>query len=172
MESKVTLYNVNGEEIGETYSRRARQLVKQQRAMWADDTHTSIQFLPDATEDWEAAIDEEAPKTTPHTHDHKPNTLYTLAEKRLRARRRFIWHCVLLIPVYMLVTGLSGVMYNVDHEIGMFFLGLGMGAWTVLFACHVFMYIKTHGRGVDWEMRRKLKLDAEVAALKRMGYVE
>ena len=46
MENKVALYNANGAKIGETYARRARQLVNQQRAMWVDDTQTSIRFAP------------------------------------------------------------------------------------------------------------------------------
>ena len=46
MENKVSLYNSNDIKIGETYARRARQLVKQQRAMWIDESQTSIRFAP------------------------------------------------------------------------------------------------------------------------------
>ena len=46
MENKVALYNSNGIKIGETYIRRARQLIRQQRAMWTDDTETAIRFAP------------------------------------------------------------------------------------------------------------------------------
>jgi len=46
MENKITLYNSNNVRIGETFARRARQLVKQQRAMWTDDTETAIRFAP------------------------------------------------------------------------------------------------------------------------------
>jgi len=46
MENKVLLYNSSDIKIGETYARRARQLVKQQRAMWIDDTQTAIRFAP------------------------------------------------------------------------------------------------------------------------------
>lgn len=45
MEGKVTLFNVNNDKIGETYIRRARQLVKQQRALWVDDSQKAIRFL-------------------------------------------------------------------------------------------------------------------------------
>jgi len=46
IETKVTLYNANEVKIGETYTRRARQLVRQQRAMWIDDTQSAIRFAP------------------------------------------------------------------------------------------------------------------------------
>jgi len=46
MENKVSLYNSNGVKIGETFPRRARQLVRQQRAMWIDDSQSSIRFAP------------------------------------------------------------------------------------------------------------------------------
>ena len=46
MENKVSLYNSGNVKIGETFSRRARQLVRQQRAMWIDDTQTSVRFAP------------------------------------------------------------------------------------------------------------------------------
>ena len=46
MEDKVILYNSSDVKIGETFPRRAKQLVRQQRAMWVDDSHTAIRFAP------------------------------------------------------------------------------------------------------------------------------
>ncbi|MCL2364014.1 MAG: 2TM domain-containing protein [Defluviitaleaceae bacterium] len=46
MEAKVTLYNAAGERIGDTFARRARQLVKQQRAYWLDAGETEVRFHP------------------------------------------------------------------------------------------------------------------------------
>ena len=46
MENKITLYTSDGVKIGETFTRRASQLVKQQRAMWTDDSQTAIRFAP------------------------------------------------------------------------------------------------------------------------------
>ena len=46
MDNKVSLYNANGAKIGDTFARRARQLVRQQRAMWTDDSQTAIRFAP------------------------------------------------------------------------------------------------------------------------------
>ena len=46
MENRISLYNANGVKIGDTFTRRARQLVRQQRAMWTDDSQTAIRFAP------------------------------------------------------------------------------------------------------------------------------
>jgi len=46
MESKVILYDANGVKIGATFVRRARQLVKQQRASWVNDGQEAIRFAP------------------------------------------------------------------------------------------------------------------------------
>ena len=46
MESKVILYDAKDKKIGQTFARRARQLVKQQRATWVDDQHEAIRFAP------------------------------------------------------------------------------------------------------------------------------
>lgn len=48
MEKKVILYNSDNVKIGETFVRRARQLVKQQRAVWTDDREEAIRFAPGA----------------------------------------------------------------------------------------------------------------------------
>ena len=47
MEKKIELYNSNNIKIGETYVRRARQLVNRQRARWVDSNQTAIRFYPE-----------------------------------------------------------------------------------------------------------------------------
>jgi len=44
MENKVLLFDSNDVKIGETFIRRAKQLVKQQRAIWIDDNQSAIRF--------------------------------------------------------------------------------------------------------------------------------
>lgn len=44
MERKIILYNSNDIKIGETFLRRAQQLVRRQRAAWTDDSQTAIRF--------------------------------------------------------------------------------------------------------------------------------
>jgi|GEM_PF-5298369 len=46
MDNKVLLLDSNNVKIGETFIRRAKQLVKQQRAAWVDDTQSAIRFAP------------------------------------------------------------------------------------------------------------------------------
>ena len=46
MESKVILYNAHGVKIGETFARRARQLVNRQRAQWVEGEN-AVRFFPD-----------------------------------------------------------------------------------------------------------------------------
>ena len=58
MESKILLYDAENNKIGETFARRARQLIKQQRAQWTDETQRAVRFLPGAQHLNEA---EEAP---------------------------------------------------------------------------------------------------------------
>jgi len=44
MKSRVLLYNSDNIKIGETFARRAKQLVNRQRAEWVDDNHSAIRF--------------------------------------------------------------------------------------------------------------------------------
>ena len=59
MEEKVFLYDSNNKKIGKTYIRRARQLVKQQRAFWVDNTQKAIRFVAEMESLEEAVIIEE-----------------------------------------------------------------------------------------------------------------
>jgi len=40
MENKIVLYNSDNVKIGETYLRQARQLIRQQRAVWVDENES------------------------------------------------------------------------------------------------------------------------------------
>jgi len=176
MEGKVILLDANGVEIGETYTRRARQLVKQQRAMWADDTHTAIQFAPDPAEEWEMPA-ETIPTPPPAAPtSEKTSTLYAIAAKRLQDRRRMIWHSLLLIPFYIITASFwdaaSGWRMT---SMGFLSLGVVWGMWTMAYLYRLFRYIKTYGNSLrpkDWEGRRRLRLEAEVDRLRRMGFSE
>ncbi len=79
MESKVIMFNSDDIKVGETYMRRARQLVSQQRAEWTDEGRSAIRFAPDGELLPETAAEEVKAKSS----------LYELAEKRIRERKRF-----------------------------------------------------------------------------------
>jgi len=173
------MYDASGTEVGETYTRRARQLVKQQRAVWADDTHTAIRFAPDNIEEWEPEhIPAPAPPPTPaaRTPDGT-GALYALAEKRVRDRNRIIWHSVALIPVLFLLFIWGVGSWNVRRggEMFLIVMGFGWGAWITAYIAHLRNYVKMSGyipRPGSREARRKMTLDIEVDRLRRMGYTE
>ena len=179
MESKVTLYDANGNEIGETYSRRARQLVKQQRAIWADDTHTAIQFMPDQVEDWEMEP-KSAPTPTPVAYEAPPtpkdSLLYAMAEKRISDRRWLILYTLALIPGYMFIAIFFGILtgWRNSSEIGIV-IGFFWGVWTVCYFYRLRDYIRANRHALSpgsWELRRRIKLEEEVTRLKRLGYTD
>ena len=177
MEGKVTLFDANGVEIGETYTRRARQLVKHQRAIWMDDTHTAIQFMQDSPEGWERSIEPEpilATTPAPASPPDKDSALYTIAEKCIRDRRRFIVHTLFLIPGYFCILILWMIITNARmHNMSFLTMGFAWGCWTMTYIFHLRAYRKSYRYGAgDFATRRRLKLQAEVDRLKRMGYTE
>ena len=175
MEGKVIMFDASGAEIGETYTRRARQLVKQQRAIWADDAHTAIRFMPDSVEDWElepAPVAAPGPTTAPEVD--RTGALYAIAAKRMSDRRRIIWHSVLLIPVFILIAIWGVTSYNSWRHGGegfLIFMGFCWGIWITAYVNHLRNYLKSSDF-LPRSTKRRLMLDAEVDRLKRMGYTE
>jgi hypothetical protein len=171
IDTKVTLYNADNQRIGETFTRRARQLVKQQRALWTDESHTAIRFQPD-TEEWETD-DLAKPDSIPtHSAPSTENTLYTLAKKRIATRRRMFWHTLILIPGFVLIALMGEAMFRYSFAQG-FFYGSAFTVYAVLFIQTVYLFVK-HNRGffpfAEMENRQARRLADEVERLKRMGY--
>ena len=180
MEGKVIMLDANGVEIGETYTRRARQLVKQQRAIWADDTHTTIRFMPDTVEDWELApLPELAPmpavsSSGPAPEIDRTSALYAIAARRMRDRRRIIWHTLALIPVFLLILIWGMTTYHGTRHGGEGFLimmGFCWGVWVTAYVNHLRSYLRSLDH-LPRSTRKRLMLDAEVDRLRRMGYTE
>ncbi|MCL2604914.1 MAG: hypothetical protein FWD90_10585 [Defluviitaleaceae bacterium] len=176
IDTKVTLYDADGKRIGETFSRRARQLVKQQRALWADETHTAIRFLPDAAEEWEMETDgiptAPNPSGTDKTEPIDAN-LYALARKRISTRRRMFWHTLALLPGYLFLAAVIDAMFRFNSfEIGLF-IGITFTLWTVSFV-YTLLQFRKYNRGffllAEMENRHARKLANEMERLKRMGY--
>ena len=173
MEGKVIMLDASGAEIGETYTRRARQLVKQQRAMWADDAHTAIRFMPDTAEDWELEPTPVAGPTPPAPETDRTGALYAIAARRMRDRRRIIWHTLALIPVFLIIFlwGMTSYHGSRQGEGFLIFMGFSWGVWMTLYINHLRSYIKSCDY-IPRSTRRRIMLDAEVDRLKRMGYTE
>ena len=169
MENKVLLYDADDVKIGETFSRRARQLVSRQRAEWVDESRGAIRFFPDS-EEWET---EDEPKT------EEPKGIYLLAEKRLRERRRFLWHTIGFLPGYMLFALFAEIMNSGyrNNIASFYFMFFNFGVWTCLYVIHAYYYYKRHVEGYVYyssskRERKARKLAEEVDRLKRMGYAD
>jgi hypothetical protein len=138
MEGKVTLYDSNDKKIGETFARRARQLVKQQRAVWTDESQEAIRFFPDA-ENMDTPEDE--PQCTTAKHDKE---LLSVAEEMIERQKWFMIHAVALIPgfVALFIAGL--VVQDIFRGTsGALFIAFTFGSWITAFAAHVFYIYQT-----------------------------
>ena len=154
METKVLLYSANGERIGETFARRARQLVKQQRAEWTDEAQSAIRFFEDAE------IMEEAKDAG------SDDWLFALAEKRIKARNFFIAHSIALCPGSILLLAIIQGLFRYGDEI---YFAFCMGSWLTLYAVHLYVFIKSRKgrrRSPSREERHARRLAAEVALLR------
>jgi len=196
MEGKIALFDANGTAIGETFMRRARQLVKQQRADWADDARTAIQFYPDTEEvPMPGEFQEESSGTRTEGSyrgfkepisgigTERTNALYAIAEKRVAARRSLFFLTVFFVPVAFAIFIIFGFMsdgFSPSRILTIFFFGVSSGAWLMYFICRVREFFRHYGSsalsdtgiGNYFETRRVARLVAEVERLKRMGYTE
>jgi len=175
MESKIALYEADGTQIGETFIRRARQLVKQQRAVWMDDSHTAIQFVADVSDV------EEVKEESAASYPDGDKKLYALAEMRLRDRRRMIMHLLLIIPQFFLVIIVANIISNGWHgEPAFLFVGFAFGVMATFNIMNIRAYYRQHVEGQAFDAglfaymknRREIQLAAEVERLRRMGYGE
>lgn len=171
MEGKVLLYDANDVKIGETFMRRAKQLVKQQRATWVDDGLEAIKFAPgmeDASDVPDTTPEAEA-TTDPTKHEEK--WLIKMAEKRLWHRKAFMLHSITFLPgmafILLMAAALGDAIFRSDLVIGMF-LGFPWGVWVTAYAIHVYYYYKGgySKRNLSKDERWAQKLAEEVAMLK------
>ena len=166
MENKVKLYGSDDNKIGETYFRRAKQLVKQQRAVWVGDDQKAAKFLPGADETYDHC--EISTETGfGHTSPMDDEKLFLLARKRLEQRKLFWAHSVLLIPgilfAWLMAAGVIDEFINA--EFALFFLGLSWGVWITAYAIHLYVYVK-HRRPKRKNERWLREIAAEVETIK------
>jgi hypothetical protein len=170
MENKIHLYDANDVKIGETFSRRARQLVSQQRAEWVDEAKTAIRFAPDAEEGWETGGAEPLPPAAEpaslKTESAAKEGLYMIAERRIRERNRFALHSTAFIPVGLFLLILFDGIYRSNG-----FLLFILGGWVTAYGIHFIHFVMNYANNsLSVKERRLRKLAAEVERLKRMGY--
>jgi len=146
MKSKVMLFDAEGAQVGETFMRRAKQLVSQQRAEWINDG--AIRFAADADIEFDEI---ERPKDM-----GQEALLYYLAEQRIFRRKLLILHSVLFLP------GLILVAIFADMARDDVLRGFMVGSWVAPFMLHVAVYFRS------WLVEYKPRhLEAEVAKLRR-----
>jgi len=120
MEGKVLLYDANGTKIGETFTRRARQLVNQQRAEWVDDRQEALRFFP-------GAENSELSETVDPGLSHDTDAgLMRLARRRviLRTVYKGLWMIYFAVNAFLIFIWLS-----VGDGIRNFWPGWVMGGW-------------------------------------------
>ena len=159
MENKVLLYDSNDIKIGETFARRARQLVKQQRASWTNENQDAVRFAPgmenfDKLEDFEnidnshATSSDDAGEKRPAGSSGTDDKLMTLAKRRVYARFAFKLHALisLALSVFLVVvyigTDMGGYFWPIWP---VFALGVGV-------AVHWFVYKIVTGTGMNDEI--------------------
>jgi len=111
MKDKVLLYDSNDNKIGETFTRRARQLVKQQRASWIDENQDAIRFAPGMENLDSIPIDDLGDRFPMGSVDTE-HELMKLAKRRVYARFAFKLHRsialtvgIILVVIYLLTGG-------------------------------------------------------------------
>jgi len=155
MEDKVLLYDSNNVKIGETFVRRARQLVKQQRASWTDDSQNAIRFAPGM----------ENPDDVPAVMHSSvlDKELMKLAKRRVHAKFAFRLHT----SITLVLSAFLVIIYLLTDRGGYFWpvwpiFGLGLGV-----AIHGMIYKIITGSDMD----SKIALEYERLKL-RHSYVD
>ena len=163
MSKMITMYDASDNKIGETFFRRAKQLVKQQRAAWTSDDQKAIKFAPDMDN-----ISEESDDIAQQDNTEE-EWIRELAQKRINDRRLFKWHSIAFVPsliVAIIVAG--GIM---DAAFGgdgaLLFLGLAWGSLSTAYFIHLYFYFKKYPRDNGTKKARiERELAAEIAAIK------
>jgi len=149
---KVLLFNADDVKIGETFFRRAAQLVRQQKAEWADDSCEAIRFYK-GMENTDASSD--VSSISPHMNGF----LSSEFDRQIKERAKFVIHSFMLVPGIIMLLPASYVISMMLMD--MFFQrdAVGVGAfldlapilasilativvatWVTAYAIHAYLY--------------------------------
>ena len=164
MSNMITMLDASDNKIGETFFRRAKQLVKQQRAAWTSDEQKAIKFLPgmeNLSEETEGDMSEDQA-------DEK--WMHELAIKRIQDRKLFKWHSIAILPGLIVAFFVAAVMVDAAFggDMATFFLGLAWGSLSTAYFIHVFFYARKYpfrDKALK-KARREREIAAEIAAIK------
>ena len=181
MKNKIMLFDAEGTQMGETFMRRARQLVSQQRAEWINDG--AIRFLPDVDveeSEWNSDVFEEPKTVTSRSKSDSSRIsemekiarasggtdsealLYYIAEQRIRERKAFVLHSIFMIPGYIVFLILALMM----GRQGELFLLATWSAWTTPYLYRAFVFIRARIKESRPEDHAR-QLEMEVDKLRR-----
>jgi len=160
---KVVIYDQNKTKVGETFQRRAKQLVLKGRATWLNEgSAIELQIAPNKEDEMENnqyidLRDTAETHVTPKTPSD--DLLMHLAKRNIRKRKELIIHIVAYFASFMLLLIISDGFRNLNFDI---FFGMYV-TWGVFIAHKVFVQLR------DWMTRSKPNkdaLEAEYARLK------
>ena len=169
MESKVLLYDANDVKVGETFMRRARQLVKQQRASWIDDSKSAVRFAPDVNE-WETvAADKHKDIALSKSEKHDDSWMIAVARRRISERNRIIVHTLAFVPGWLFIglivhfIDLSGIILGHDMLFALFVAA--SSSWVTAYVMHVCQFVISRRRDFP-SLNRMTQLETEIALLR------
>ena len=159
MSNMITMFDASDNKIGETFFRRAKQLVKQQRATWISDEQKAIKFVSGMEN---LSIEPE--------DDSDDKWIHQLALKRIMDRRLFKWHSIAFLPGLFMSFLVAAIMIDAAFggEAALLFLGLSWGSWGTAYVIHIYFYLKKYplkDKALK-KARRERELAAEIAAIK------
>ena len=158
MESKgkVLLFNFDDVKIGETFFRRAAQMVRQQKAEWADDSREAIRFhkgmeKTDVSSD--GTVQENTGQPDSSISPHINGFLSSEFDRRIKERKKFVIHSFMLVPgiIIFLTTSYAISMMLIDvffeSDAAWAFLDLApilaailVAIWVTAYAIHAYLY--------------------------------
>ncbi|MCL2204111.1 MAG: 2TM domain-containing protein [Defluviitaleaceae bacterium] len=144
MEGRVALYDSSENKIGVTYVRRARQLVKQQRASWVDESQSAIRFAPGMEN-----LDE--PTASGASADDE---LLKLAKRRVYARFAYKLHCSIVLVLSCFLT----VIYILTDPGGYFWPMWPMLAFGLSIVIHRVVYKVVSGHDMENKIAQEYEL--------------
>ena len=164
MSNMITMYDASDNKMGETFFRRAKQLVKQQRAAWTGDDQKAIKFVP-GMEYLNEGVDDTSSKDST-----EEKWIHELAIKRIKDRRLFKWHSITFVPglifAFMVAAGMIDAAFG--GNAALLFLGLAWGSLSTAYFIHLYFYVKKYPlRDSSVKKARKQReIAAEIAAIK------
>ena len=159
---KVTIYDQKNQIVGETFQRRAKQLVLKGRATWLNEG-SAIMLQAKAPEEDEMEnngyIDL---RETAETHTvpkmHSEDLLMHLAKRNLRKRRELLIHIAAYIASFILLIFITNGFRGLSWD---FYFGVYV-TWGIFIAYKIFVQLR------EWFTRRRPAPDALKAEYERL----